>query len=54
MMTISGILCTIKGLKKKREWKGREEEKLILRESISVRGRGYRNPRPAVSKGNPM
>lgn len=26
MMTISGILCTIKGLKKKREGRRREEE----------------------------
>lgn len=54
MMTISGILCTIKGLKKERQGRGREEEKVILRESISVCGRGYRNPRPTVSMGNPM
>lgn len=47
-------LLTTKGLRKEREGRGREEEKLILRENISVCGRGYRNPRPTVCMGNPM
>jgi hypothetical protein len=51
-ISIDGTLCIINELKKERYRRREERQKLILRESSLVCGRGYRTPRPPMSTGN--